>query len=273
MRIAITGANGVLGRAVTELALAQRHTVIAIDRTAATDPIALDGVQRHTADATDYHQLESAVAGAEALVHLAAYITPDAEEGHVVHNNNVVSSYNALSVAEASGIRRVCMASSVNAIGGYYSREPRYDYFPVDEHHPSYAEDPYSLSKWLAEQQAAAFARRYEDMVIASLRLHTLRDRAYMARHNATRPDGGRKELWGYTPVESAARACMAVLTADFSGFEAFYVVAANTSSDLPSIDLRNRYYPRVPVVGDLSGHRSFFNTGKAERLLHWPAS
>ena len=77
----------------------------------------------------------------------------------MVHNNNVVSSYNALRAAATAGVRRVCQASSVNAIGGRFSRwPPRYDYFPVDEQHPTYAEDPYSLSKWICEQQADAIA-------------------------------------------------------------------------------------------------------------------
>ncbi len=54
----------------------------------------------------------------------------------------------------------------MNAIGGAFSQSPKYDYFPLDEQHPTYAEDPYSLSKWVLEQQADAFACRYEWMKI-----------------------------------------------------------------------------------------------------------
>jgi len=60
-----------------------------------------------------------------------------------VHHNNVVSSYNVLSAAAQLGINRVAQASSVNATGAVYSRWPQYDYFPVDEHHPTYNEDAY----------------------------------------------------------------------------------------------------------------------------------
>jgi UDP-glucose 4-epimerase len=254
------------------LALSSGHTVLAIDRAATTEPPDRPGLEERRADLTDFGQFNAAVADADALVHLAAYITPEAGADHVVHNNNVVASYNALSVAAAHGIDRVCLASSVNAIGGYYSREPRYDYFPLDEHHRCYAEDPYSLSKWIAEQQAAAFGRRYERMSIASLRLHALRDRAYMAALVVGRPEAGHKDLWGYTPVDSAAQACLAAVTADFNGFETFYVVASDTTSEITSMQLRNRFYPDVPVKRELDGHGSFFDTSKAEKLLNWSA-
>jgi hypothetical protein len=45
-----------------------------------------------------------------------------------------------LSAAATLGIQRVCSASSINAIGGAFSRAPRYDYFPIDEQHPTYVE-------------------------------------------------------------------------------------------------------------------------------------
>src|SRR6202011_523388 len=104
---------------------------------------------------------------------------------YVVHNNNVAGSYNVLSAAARLGITRVCQASSINATGGAFSRRPRYDYFPLDEVHPTYNEDPYSLSKWICEQQGDSFARRYEHMSIASLRFHwVIEDRA-AARNRA----------------------------------------------------------------------------------------
>ena len=58
---------------------------------------------------------------------------------HVVFNENSAGNYNALSAAATVGIKRVCLASSINAIGGVFSRQPRYDYFPLDEQHPTVA--------------------------------------------------------------------------------------------------------------------------------------
>jgi UDP-glucose 4-epimerase len=38
----------------------------------------------------------------------------------------------------------------------------------------------------------------------------------------------------------------------------------------VPSLELKQKHYPDVPVRGDLSGHKSFFDSSKAERLLGW---
>ncbi len=267
MRLAITGAGGRLGRVLTELARSAGHEVVAIDRAPAVPP-GRAGVCARAADLTDYRDAEHAVAGCDALAHLAAYTGPDAAPEPGVHNNNVVASYNALRAAEAAGIRRICLASSVNAIGGIFSREPRYDYFPVDERHPCYAEDPYSLSKRIAEEQAAAFARRVPAMSIGCLRLHALRERGDIEPGPSRRPGTGSRELWGFTPPGMGARACLAVTATDLGGCEIFNVVAAETYSSRPSMELRDRYFPQVPVRGDLSGHRSFFDSAKAVRKL-----
>src|SRR5205823_2802556 len=110
-------------------------------------------------------------------------------------------------------------ASSVNAIGGAFSRAPRYDYFPLDERHLTYAEDPYSLSKWVLEQQADAFARRYGWMSIASLRFHLLVDDFERARQvNAQIGPIAIRHLWAYTSLGEASRACLLSLSAAFSG-------------------------------------------------------
>ena len=267
MRIAVTGADGRLGRAVTGLAHATGHVVVAIDRQPMVPP-RRDRTFVRTADITDYRDVEAAVAGCDALVHLAAYPGPDAAPEPVVHNNNVVASYNALRAAESGGIRRVCLASSVNAIGGAFSRQPHYDYFPVDELHPCYAEDSYSLSKRIAEEQAAAFGRRVLGMSIGCLRLHALLERNERVADVSGRADAGYKDLWGYTPLAMAARACLAGVGTDLGGCAIFHVVAADTCSPRPSRELRDCYFPDVPVRGDLSGRRSFFNSAKAERTL-----
>jgi nucleoside-diphosphate-sugar epimerase len=272
MNVAVTGAGGLLGRAVTELALTRGHEVIALDRAPA--PGALPARMRwHRADLADYDALRDALAGAAALVHLAAYVAPQVAPEPQVHNNNVVASYNALAAAQAVGITRVCLASSVNAIGGFYSAQPRYDYFPVDERHPCYAEDGYSISKWAAEQQAGAFARRVPGFSVACLRLHALRSRQEMAQRQQQRPDSGSKDLWGYSPVRPAAQACLAAVETDLGGCEVFYVVAPETYSSQPSLGLREQYFPGVEVRGDLSGHRSFYDSAKAQQAQQWSAA
>ena len=269
MRIALTGGSGRIGRAVTAEALTEGHEIVNID----LKPAELPGRETSfiQADISNYDALVGAFRGCDALIHMAAIPAPTGFLDHVVHNTNVVGSYNALRAAAEVGIRRICQASSVNAIGLSFSRQPRFDYFPLDENHPCYAEEPYSLSKWICEQQADAFARRHEDAVIASLRFHlVVPERADAAKLYGFVEERVAKHLWAYTLADAAARACLLSLEAPFSGHEVFYIVAPDTVMDVPTLELAARFHAHVPIRGDLGGHRSFFDSSKAERMLGW---
>ncbi len=273
MRIAVTGGRGELGRVLVAYLLEQGHSVVSIDRTLPSMPTPRppQAPQYLVADMCNFGEFVGSIRGCDALIHLAAHRSPLHGPDTVVYTDNTTSSYNALSAAATLGIQRVCLASSINAIGGAFSRAPRYDYFPVDEQHPSYAEDPYSLSKWVLEQQAEAFARRYEGMTIASLRFHGL-----VEGHRRATEVGGRagliaiRHLWAYTLLSEACRACLLSLTADFVGHEVFYIVAPSTVMAEPSLELAQRYYPDTEIRGDLSDRRGFFDCSKAERILGW---
>lgn len=164
MKIAVTGGSGELGRNLIPYLLEQGHSVVSIDRSLppVPDPVPARRPEYVVADTRNFGEVVASTRGCDALIHLAAHRTPLNHPDSVVYVENTASSYNALSAAATLGIKRVCLASSINAIGSTFSRSPRYDYFPLDEQHPTYAEDPYGLSKWVLEQQADAFARRYE---------------------------------------------------------------------------------------------------------------
>jgi len=269
MRIAVTGGNGDMGRSLIPYLLEQGHTVVSLDRTIPTAH--RQGVNYLIADTRDFGQLIAGIQGCEALIHLAAIRAPLNYPDPVVYADNTISSYNALSAASALGIKRVCLASSINAIGGAFSRSPRYDYFPVDEQHSTYAEDPYSLSKWVLEQQADAFARRYDWMTISSLRLHWLLDSRDQAVENTvTMEELSIRHLWAYTLLSEASRAILLSISADITGHEVFYIVAPQTAAVQPSLELARQHYPNVEIRGDLSNHTGFFNCAKATRLLGW---
>jgi len=274
MRIAITGACGLFGRAVASAALDAGHTVVAMDRPDRLGGFDRDGVTTVAVEATSADDVRAQAVGCDAFVHLAAVTSPSGRPAHVVHDNNVVASYAALTAAADLGISRFVLASSVNALGGAFSDRPRYDYFPVDEEHPSYAQDPYSLSKWIGEQQAAAVARQFPQMTISVLRLHALvTDRAAM-RHllDTVVAHGGVKDLWGYTPLAPAADAVLSALGLDAPGSTVYTLVSSRTSSDVPSAELARVHYPEVPLRAPLTGTASFFDSSRARRALGWDA-
>jgi nucleoside-diphosphate-sugar epimerase len=271
MKIAITGGSGRVGQGVTLAALDGGHEVVSIDRVLPPDGAPSKAVTFVKADVVDYDALVAAFAGCDAVIHMAAIPHPMSDPNHVVHNNNVVGSYNALRAAVENQIMRICQASSVNAIGHAYSRDPRYDYFPIDESHPCYAEDPYSLSKWICEQQADAFARRYEGISIASMRFHWVTNDIAATRAAYADADWSvSKHFFTYTGLRAAAAACLLSVGTDLGGHEVFFIAAPNSAVATPSMELAARYAPGVPVRGDLSGTRSFFDSSKAERLLGW---
>lgn len=268
MRIAITGAAGRLGREVVAEALRQNHEVIGIDRVPVDRLPAYPGLLRRAADVTDYAAVLHSLESAEAMIHLAVEAGGSADDA-TVHNGNVTGSYNALRAAAECGIRRVCMGSSVNAIGLSFSRRPRFQYFPVDEQHTTFNEDPYGLSKWIGEVQAASMARRHPEMTICSLRLHWLvSDRGVAREAYSRRIARGAWELWSYTLFTSAVRACLRSLEAGFKGHEIFNIVAPDTALDMPSAALARQFYPGVPIRGAFTGNQSFFTSAKAARLL-----
>jgi len=274
--IAVTGAAGRLGRWVVDRARRAGHDVVAVDlpavaaRSGDGGPA---GVRWRGADLTVLDEVRGALAEADAVIHLAALTSPrDAPEPEV-HRTNVGASYNVLVAAEEHGIGAVCNASSINAIGGVYSRRPRYDYFPLDEAHPSYCEDPYGLSKWIGEQQSAAFARRRPDAVFAALRFHALREDAADAdRAPDNTPEGGWRDLWGWTSFDSAAAACLLALRRPTPGHTAYHVVAPTTVCAVPSEELAARFFPAAELRAALPGHAGFYRTELALAELGWDA-
>jgi nucleoside-diphosphate-sugar epimerase len=273
MNITVTGGNGDLGRNLTPYLLEQGHTVVSLDLGMPTAASALrhPSLRYMVADVRNFGELVGCLRGCEAVVHLAAHRSPLLHADTVVYNDNTTGSYNVLSAAATLGIQRVCLASSINAIGGAFSRQPRYDYFPLDEQHPTYAEDPYSLSKWVLEQQADAFARRNADLRVASLRFHALvADREQGIEINQRLGVVAIRHLWAYTLMSAACRACLLALTADFTGHQAFYIVAPDALASDSSLELAAQHYPSTTIQGDLSGHAGFFNCAKAEQLLGW---
>jgi len=271
MKIAVTGGNGIMGSSLTPYLLEQGHSIVSIDRTLPANWHYTPDLHFIAADLRDFGQFVASISSCDALIHLAAIRSPFSHPDQVVYGDNTLCSYNALSAAATLGIKRVCMASSINAIGGAFSRKSHYDYFPLDERHPTYAEDPYGLSKWVLEQQGDAFARRYEWMSIASLRLHMLTDsREEALKSTARMGEYAVKHLWAYVIISEANRAFLLSLTAEFSGHEVFYIVAPQSASSEPSLDLVRQYYPDTEIRGDLSNQAGLFNCRKAEQILGW---
>ena len=272
MKIAVTGGSGRLGKAVIEQLAQEQHEILSLDRVPPQSPVAdLPRLTRLPLDLNDLNALTQALEGCQAVIHLAAFTSPYGQPPGVVYANNTLSSFNVLQAAASTGVRAVCLASSINALGGIGSKIGRFDYFPVDERHPSYNADDYSLSKYVMEAQADSFARRCPGLTISSLRMHALPDEPPALLDSLDGPEAPvARGLWGWTLMAEAARACCLAIRASFTGHEVFFVTAPRTCSSILSAELARHAYPDVPIREVLTGHRSFYDCRKAARLLGW---
>ena len=269
MYIAVTGGNGRLGKVLISQLLGLGHKILSLDWSGIPAPGHEPFFRK--IDLTHLDQLVEALSVCDAVIHLAAILNPEDYPPGICYLNNTVGSYHVLHAAISLGIHKICLASSINALGGARSRVGHYDYFPVDEDHPTYNEDDYALSKWVMEQQADSFARRDPTVSISSLRFHALPDEPPELQNSLDDPTVGVAcTLWGWTLIDEAARACCLAVQADFHGHQVFFITAPRTSSAIPSLDLARYAYPDVPIHGDLSGHKSFYDCTKAHRFLGW---
>jgi len=269
MEIAVTGGNGRLGKVLINQLIENHHRVISLDWSDSSTPS--PHVAFKKIDLTRLDDFIETIRGCEAIIHLAAILNPEDYPPGIGYINNTTMSYNVLWAASTLGIRHVCLASSINAVGGARSKRGYYKYFPVDEDHPTFNDDDYALSKWVSEQQADSFARRYPNLTISSLRFHALPDNPPELQHTYDGATVGvARTLWGWTLISEAARACYLAVQANFTGHQVFYITAPRTSSSIPSLELAKYAYPDVPIHGDLSDHKSFFDCSKAERMLGW---
>ena len=275
MKIAITGARGTVGRAVVKLCADEGHSTVQINRSEQEHDGTNNSEMRIADVATDYKASVKAFQGCDALIHLAAVPNPVDKDEDYVHQNNVCSAFNGLRAATEAGIKKICYASSVNAIGLAYSQRPLHlPYFPIDEDYPCRPSDSYALAKLEAETAAKAFPHWFPGTKIACLRIHEVENRSEVLKeHKENWDEAGVKQLWGWVNPVATARACLLGVTNGdrWEGCEIFNIIAPNTTLDnTTSEELAKKYYPKTELKGDWSTNRAFWTSDKAEKVLGW---
>lgn len=162
MRVAVTGANGFVGRAVVRALLAHGHQVRALTRHP-DSALVLPGVEGvATGPIEQIKDWRPFLDGTQAVIHLAARAhVPD----HATADEALIRAMNttaALSLAESAarrGVRRFLYLSSVKVNGEATPWSSRRGGRPFRVSDPPAPTDLYARSKAEAEQGLAALAR------------------------------------------------------------------------------------------------------------------
>ncbi len=142
MKVVVTGASGKAGRAIVRDLVEHGHDVLGVDLATPRERSA----PSLAADLTELGQTMECLAGADAVVHMAAIPASGIRTEETTFRTNMLSTYNVFEAARVLGLGRVVWASSETIFGLPFEREQP-AYAPLDEDHPPYPESSYALSE------------------------------------------------------------------------------------------------------------------------------
>ena len=286
MRIGVTGGSGAIGRYVCSELLNAGHEVVSLDRMPPSGAIG-QGAGFIGVDLRDLDASCAALAGFDQVVHLAAIPDPYHDPPVQVISVNTSINYCVFEALRLHGIPRVIYGCSDSSTGfGIHNVPLKPLYVPIDEEHPLWPHESYSLSKHFGERMAETYAKAYGTEAI-SLRYNWVWVRRWYEKAARTVADAcagrfDKEDAWvgGYISVRDVARAVLAASQYRFPAeqevpYEAFFLTAANTSYGVPTIDLLRAIYGEVPPLKDAACYEndpyaSVFDLRKAQRLLGW---
>ncbi|MGH3915758.1 MAG: NAD-dependent epimerase/dehydratase family protein [Pseudonocardiaceae bacterium] len=157
----VTGASGLLGGNIVRELLAAGSEVIAVVRDVERARRLLPPEARLVrGDVTDVAGFAAEFAGADAILHTAAYFREYYQPGHdpaLLRRTNVDSIGLLLQAAADTGVSAVVHISSIGALGAAPASRPADESRPLDL---SVTRNRYYLSKIASEQLVAEFAER-----------------------------------------------------------------------------------------------------------------
>ena len=170
MKVLVTGGSGFLGTSVGAALAAAGHEVVSADLRPPTAP----GVVAATLDVTDGAGVHAVLDEhrPEAVVHLAAIVTPGKDSDHELERRvDVDGTQHVLDACVATGVRRLVVSSS-GAAYGYHPDNP--PWITEDQPVRGSVEFAYSHHKALVEQLLADARRDHPELEQVVLRIGTI---------------------------------------------------------------------------------------------------
>ncbi|MEU6486358.1 NAD(P)-dependent oxidoreductase [Streptomyces sp. NPDC046887] len=206
--VAITGAAGNIGSVVRRALRDEVSRLTLLDRV----PLEAEATHEvvHTVDLRDAAAVETALAGADAVLHLGG-VPDEAPLGDLL-DANVLGTHHVLEAARRASIPRVVLASS-NRVAGFYPTAHR-----TTPQEPVRPDGLYGVSKAALEALGSLYADKFGVSVIC-LRIGSFEEVPSEPRHLAT-----------WLSPRDAVGFCRAALAAPLSTrFATVYAVSANT--------------------------------------------
>ncbi len=151
-KVLITGGSGVLGQALSN-EMIKDYDVLLLDTVKPKN-----GFPWVKADMRRYEEVKKATEGCNMVMHVGA-IHPwkkYADEEYL--DINIKGTWNVLSAAQESGIKKVVYTSSIWA-RGHLPNTP--DFFPIDERTKRPPNELYGLTKWVGEETCELFSGNF----------------------------------------------------------------------------------------------------------------
>ena len=281
MRVFFTGGSGKAGKWAIRHLMAQGHHVVNVDQV----PSGLDcpellidlcdagqviGAMSQFVDTSELDE-GTGIPVYDAVVHFAAIprvmIGTDAE----CFRQNTLTTYNVIEAATKLGIRKVIFASSETTYAVCFAHgELKPDFVPIDETHATVPHDSYAMSKVCNEMTARSFqARTGAD--VYGLRINNViepHEYADMFPNFIKEPALRRRNIFAYIDARDLGHMVDCCLRTDGLGYEVFNVSNDDTSVDITSDEVIERFYQGVEVRGKMGLNETFFSNKKAKNLV-----
>ncbi|HZH61262.1 MAG TPA: NAD(P)-dependent oxidoreductase [Metabacillus sp.] len=267
-KVVVTGGSGLLGSSVIKEFLDNGYEVVNADIKHPIDPIC----KTIMTDLQNLGEVYGVLAGADAVVHLAAIPVAYSHPNEVTFKNNVMSNYNVLEAAGTLGIKKAVISSSESLYGLVFPlKELSPQYAPLDEDHPQLPEDSYGLSKIVNEQTADMIHRRTGIQVVSMRLGNIIAPNMYKNFPSFIHDPEQRKVImWSYIDARDAAVAFRLAVETNGLGSVALNIAADETSMNIESQYLMETIYPNAEIRKPLEGYGTLLSNEKAKKLLNW---
>ncbi|MFB5190199.1 NAD-dependent epimerase/dehydratase family protein [Alicyclobacillus fastidiosus] len=268
-KVVITGGSGLLGPWVIREFVDHGYEVLNVDTKVPEEGLC----PTLLTDLTNLGETFEVLAGADAVVHLAAIPAMNIRPSDTTFCNNTITTYNILEAASTLGIKKAVITSSESSYGIVFAVHPfGPQYVPMDEDHPQLPQDAYGLSKIVNELTADMFHRK-SGMQIVSFRLGNVISPDRYQNFPSFIHDANQRDriLWSYIDTRDAATAYRLAVEADGLGCIRLNIAADDTSMDIKSRDLMAAKYPEVTDFREpLDGFETLLSNRKAKEVLGW---